>query len=98
MHHALCRAARLDGASLLRTALPCACALCGMKREDAICEGCRKHIISVSGPRCNRCAIALPAQQPDMLFGDCLRHAPAFDAAIAAVDYAPPIDQMVLAL
>lgn len=30
--------------------------------------------------------------------GACLKHAPAFDATIAAADYAPPIDQLVLAL
>lgn len=30
--------------------------------------------------------------------GDCLKHAPAFDATIVASDYAPPADQLVLAL
>ncbi|MEN3292101.1 MAG: hypothetical protein V7642_1354, partial [Burkholderiales bacterium] len=30
--------------------------------------------------------------------GDCLKQPPAFDATIAAVDYAPPLDQLVLAL
>jgi ComF family protein len=30
--------------------------------------------------------------------GDCLRAAPAFDATVAATDYAPPLDQLVLAL
>lgn len=30
--------------------------------------------------------------------GDCLRHPPAFDATIVASDYAPPVDQLVLAL
>ncbi|WP_286758400.1 phosphoribosyltransferase family protein, partial [Ralstonia sp. RL] len=32
------------------------------------------------------------------LCGDCLRQAPAFDATIVAADYAPPVDQLVLAL
>jgi ComF family protein len=32
------------------------------------------------------------------LCGNCLRTAPAFDATVVATDYAPPIDQLVLAL
>ncbi len=30
--------------------------------------------------------------------GNCLKQAPAFDATIVAADYAPPVDQLVLAL
>lgn len=30
--------------------------------------------------------------------GECLKHPPAFDATVVAVDYAPPVDQLVLAL
>jgi ComF family protein len=30
--------------------------------------------------------------------GECLKQPPAFDATIAAADYAPPVDQLVLAL
>lgn len=30
--------------------------------------------------------------------GACLKHAPAFDTTIVATDYAPPVDQLVLAL
>lgn len=33
-----------------------------------------------------------------MLCGECLKQPPAFDATIVAADYAPPIDQLVLAL
>lgn len=98
MHLALRRATRFAASRLLRAALPCPCALCGMASADAICEGCRRQFFGASRARCLRCAIALPAQHLDMLCGACLQHAPAFDAAIAAVDYAPPVDQLVLAL
>lgn len=33
-----------------------------------------------------------------MTCGDCLKQKPAFDATIVAADYAPPVDQLVLAL
>lgn len=40
------------------------------------------EITAITAPRC----------------GDCLKQPPAFDATIVAADYAPPIDQLVLAL
>jgi len=46
-----------------------------------------------------QCAIPLPASTSGTAkCGDCLKHEPAFDATIVAADYAPPIDQLVLAL
>lgn len=35
---------------------------------------------------------------PARICGECLRRPPAFDATIVTVDYAPPVDQLVLAL
>ena len=43
-----------------------------------------------------RCAIALPGT--DSLCGRCATEPPAFDACFAAARYAPPVDQLVLAL
>jgi ComF family protein len=47
-----------------------------------------------------QCALPLPAINtiPGKICGDCLKRPPAFDATIVAVDYAPPVDQLVLAL
>lgn len=98
MHLAPHRATRVAASRLLRAALPCSCALCGTANADALCQGCRLQFFGAPRSRCSRCAIALPALHLNTLCGACLQHVPAFDAAIAAVDYAPPIDQLVLAL
>lgn len=50
--------------------------------------------------RCAQCAIPLPpiTSTTAATCGDCLKQPPAFDATIVAVDYAPPVDRLVLAL
>lgn len=53
-----------------------------------------------------QCAIPLPLLEGENggrrerteRCGDCLKHSPAFDATVVATDYAPPVDQLVLAL
>lgn len=47
-----------------------------------------------------QCALPLPAINtiPAKICGECLKRPPAFDATIVAVDYTPPVDQLVLAL
>jgi len=98
MASALFRSIRHFGARL-RGVLPCGCALCGITGDHAVCDGCQKQFFSDSRPRCSRCAILRPDHSANASqCGACLRHPPAFDAAIAAADYAPPIDQLVLAL
>lgn len=44
-------------------------------------------------PRCTRCAIALPDGVP--VCGACLQQPPAFERTVAAVDYAPPWDDLL---
>lgn len=94
----LLRSLRHIGKHLL-TALPCSCALCGMEGEEVLCGGCRKQFFGKLRHRCRQCAIPLHEPSSGMpLCGTCLRHPPAFDATVAAADYAPPIDHLVLGL
>lgn len=74
----------------LRLASQCAC--CRAWSPERVCAPC----IARFGPprtRCARCAIDVP--QGIAICADCQRRPPAFDAAVAAVDYAFPWDGMV---
>jgi ComF family protein len=52
-----------------------------------------------SGPRCPRCANPLgPDEPPGQTCGACIGEEPAFDATVVAVDYAAPLDGLVLGL
>jgi ComF family protein len=75
--------------------IPSSCALCGASGDETLCSGCRRQFFEHDGCRCLQCA--LPLTGPATC-GDCLAQPPAFDATVAAVDYAPPVDQLVLAL
>jgi ComF family protein len=77
--------------------VPSSCAFCGASDDDAICIACHAQFFVRPDHRCAQCAIQLP-EPSSPVCGDCLKRAPAFDATIAAADYAPPIDQLVLAL
>ncbi|MGE5651718.1 MAG: ComF family protein [Bacillota bacterium] len=81
----------------LPSALPSCCALCGAATGDTICSGCAAQYFSRRRHRCARCAHVLPDVRAQAC-GDCVRQMPAFDATIAATDYAPPADQLALAL
>lgn len=100
---------RALGAALLRTVLPCACALCGGRCDELLCPDCRRQCFGDAPPRCIQCANPLPLLQdgqngrpqddvPVERCGRCLAEAPAFDATVAAADYALPVDQLVLQL
>lgn len=80
--------------------LPSSCALCGHSGNAAICVGCHAQFFGRGSHRCTQCAIPLPQMTHESLrhCGECLAQPPAFDATIVAADYAPPIDQLVLAL
>lgn len=80
----------------LPSLLPSACAVCGCDAEQAMCSVCRSRFVARHGPRCQCCGVAVAEQ--GLRCGDCLRSPPDFDRTIAAVDYAPPLDQLVLAL
>jgi ComF family protein len=83
----------------LRVLMPSTCALCGGGCDDVVCGGCRDAYAKTRPARCGQCANPLPepAREPGIC-GTCLRHPPAFDATVAAVDYAIPLDQLVLQL
>lgn len=78
--------------------VPSPCALCAAPQEDALCSACRRHYLGDDKQRrCRQCAARLTHDR-DGLCGECLARPPAFDASIVATDYAPPIDQLILAL
>lgn len=78
--------------------LPCACALCGAEGGGVLCDGCDSRYFR-SRRRCSGCALPLPDDGSEVACcGACLRRRPDFDAALAAVDYAPPLEQLVLGL
>jgi ComF family protein len=85
--------------AMARALLPGACCLCGGQAEAPVCEFCRTRYAAERRPRCPRCANPVePAEPIDTLCGTCLAHEPAFDATLVAVDYAAPLDQLVLQL
>lgn len=92
--------------ALLNALLPSVCALCGDGCDGVVCAGCRAAYV-LPRTRCARCANPLPAtpanvgpglRRDDVVCGACLSDAPAFDATVAAADYAAPLDQLVLQL
>ena len=88
---------------LLAALLPSRCALCGMDCEGVVCRSCRDQYAAARACRCARCANPLPAPPADaragpVVCGACLGNPPDFDASVVAVDYAAPLDQLVLQL
>lgn len=90
------RVSSLLAGARLPSILPCACAVCGCDAEQAMCGVCRSRFAASQRPRCRCCGVAVADE--GRRCGDCLRSPPAFDRTVAAVDYAPPLDQLVLAL
>jgi ComF family protein len=78
--------------------LPTQCAVCRSWARARICVDCRLRY-GAPVPRCVGCAIALPATGlvPSMKCIDCTRSPMSFDAAVAAVDYAFPWDDLIAA-
>lgn len=77
---------------------PSPCALCHSDSNDGICDDCYHRYFSAQCPRCSRCANALPFHDPEnenLLCGDCVKKLPSFDETIVAIDYEPPLDQLV---
>jgi ComF family protein len=85
-------------ATRLLAAVPSCCALCGCSGASVLCTACRQRYLAPPAPRCVQCAMTLPAGAGTTLCGACLRHPPAFDAAIVVTDYEAPLDQLVLNL
>lgn len=89
--------------SVAATLLPGMCALCGHVGRHVLCSGCRSQFFSDAGERCVCCARRLDATSLSRIDGEvqcdeCLIRLPAFDATVAAADYSPPLDQLVLGL
>lgn len=71
------------------------CLLCRRWHAEGLCEPC----IACFAPPRPRCAVcAHPVAAIGTACGECLRHPPAWDAAVAAVDYAFPWDSVLLGL
>ncbi|MCO5125584.1 MAG: ComF family protein [Rhizobacter sp.] len=82
----------LDTLTLPLRRLPTQCALCRGWARERLCGPCIARFVTPT-PRCRRCAIAVP--DGVSLCGECLRHPPPFEHAIAAVDYAAPWNDLV---
>jgi ComF family protein len=89
---------------LLDALLPGVCALCGGNAGGGqTCQECHDQFFGQWRPRCRVCANPLPehagqAAASVQLCGRCLAQPPAFDATVAAADYALPLDALVLQL
>lgn len=81
---------------LARGALPCHCAICGMGCDTLVCQACVADYVRTAQRRCRACAN--PITLAGSLCARCIGHRPAFDATIAAADYAAPLDRLVLRL
>ena len=89
--------------ALLRLLLPSVCALCGAGCDGVVCPPCRAQYAAPRLARCARCANPLAVALTGVpgggtVCGACIADPPAFDATVAAVDYAVPLDQLVLQL
>lgn len=73
--------------------------MCGRTANDIVCMECHVRYVDCGIERCHQCALPLPpGLKSTSRCGACLASPPAFDATIAVTDYAPPVDQLVLAL
>lgn len=82
---------------LLGAMLPSACALCAGYSGHAVCAACEQaYVLPVT--RCLCCANPVGALDLGRQCGACLADRPAFDATVAACDYAAPLDSLVLQL
>lgn len=80
----------------LRLLLPQQCFACGTGSGDGVlCRACLASLPGTGLERCPLCALpALGAQ----ICGACLARVPPYDASLAALDYAFPVDRIVHAL
>lgn len=74
----------------LAARIPSQCAACHAWPAQRICADCVARF-APPATRCRRCALRVP--DAVAVCGACLIRAPAFDACLAAVDYAYPWDQ-----
>jgi len=79
--------------ALLDALLPRACLLCGDRSLQALCSGCAADLPRLEGSLCPLCAQPVPLPVPAC--GACLKSPPAFDATLAPLRYAYPIDRLI---
>jgi ComF family protein len=84
--------------ALAHALLPCCCALCGAVCGATVCAPCRQQFVAAARARCRQCANPLGTADAGYCCAGCLAQPPAFDATLAAADYASPLDQLVLQL
>jgi ComF family protein len=78
------------------TLLPQSCLLCGDGRGSGpLCPACRRELPLLQGDGCPVCAEASP---DGAVCGACLKSPPRFDATLAPLPYAFPLDKLVQAL
>lgn len=83
----------LKFSALLDALLPRACLLCGDRAHIALCAGCAADLPRLEDPLCPVCAT--PLSMPAPACGACLKTPPAFDATLASLRYAYPIDRLI---
>ncbi|MGY6268886.1 phosphoribosyltransferase family protein [Achromobacter denitrificans] len=85
---------------MLLARIGCDCPLCGARVAGArLCPGCEADILAVAPgapPRCRRCALRLARGAP--CCAACLGTPRLFGRTVAAFDYEPPADALVLML
>ncbi|MFJ3465202.1 ComF family protein [Achromobacter spanius] len=90
----------LDMGRRLLSRLGCDCPLCGARVAGArLCAGCQADILAGPPgalPRCPRCALRLSGDGQHCTA--CLAQPQTFSRTVAAFDYAPPGDALVLML
>ncbi|SFD88633.1 ComF family protein [Massilia yuzhufengensis] len=93
----LSRLSRWPGA-LLGALLPSSCVLCGATGDEPVCAACSLAYAGDAHARCPCCANPVGASDAGRRCGACVADPPAYDATLAACDYAVPVDQLVLQL
>jgi len=74
-------------------ALQGACLLCGAPSgQSGLCQACFDSLPFARSDRCPVCAVATPGAT---LCGRCLKHPPAYDRVVVALDYVSPVDFLV---
>ena len=74
--------------------LPSRCAICRAWPSAPVCEHCIGHYAQPT-PRCQRCALPLPAGR---ICGDCLKNPPPLDVCLSATAYDWPWIELVAKL
>ncbi len=78
--------------------LPASCTLCGLGSDAPVCQPCQQRFVDNAAARCRCCANRVAVQDARWPCAACLAAPPAYDATVAAADYALPHDQLVLEL